>query len=243
MCVPDFKDNPNHKGNVAEAMINARALQLGLTVLHPAGEHCRYDMAFDLEGVGIKRVQCKWARVVGATIVVKLVSSRYTPNGRVTTTYSSSEIDLIAAYCEKLDSCYLIPIEGVEGKTSIQLRLEPPKNGQRAGLHYATEHEFSGAVAQLAERRYGIPKVRGSNPLSSTTQVRPSRSTVGADDFRKRFGWYMERAAAGEAFEVTRRGKPHVVLSGSGREQTANGRVGSRTPAQSRFSARLASGP
>ncbi|MGI8726763.1 MAG: group I intron-associated PD-(D/E)XK endonuclease, partial [Solirubrobacterales bacterium] len=48
----DFRDNPNHKGNVAEAMIYARAIQLGLDVLLPAGEHSRYDMAFDLEGIG-----------------------------------------------------------------------------------------------------------------------------------------------------------------------------------------------
>jgi len=36
---------------------------------------------------------------------------------------------------------------------------------------------------------------------------------VGAHEFRNRFGWYMERAAAGEAILVTRRGKPHLRLS------------------------------
>jgi prevent-host-death family protein len=35
---------------------------------------------------------------------------------------------------------------------------------------------------------------------------------VGANEFRNRFGWYMERAAAGEEFLVERRGKPYVRL-------------------------------
>ena len=35
---------------------------------------------------------------------------------------------------------------------------------------------------------------------------------VGAHQFRNHFGWYMERAAAGEEFFVTRRGKPYVRL-------------------------------
>jgi prevent-host-death family protein len=35
---------------------------------------------------------------------------------------------------------------------------------------------------------------------------------IGAHEFRNRFGWYMERAAAGEPILITRRGKPHLRL-------------------------------
>ena len=52
----------------------------------------------------------------------------------------------------------------------------------------------------------------GSSPTSSTLPVEPEQRVVGAHDFRNRFGWYMERAAAGEEFFVTRRGKPYVRL-------------------------------
>jgi prevent-host-death family protein len=38
---------------------------------------------------------------------------------------------------------------------------------------------------------------------------------VGAHEFRNRFGWYMERAAAGEEIRVTRRGRPYVRLLGT----------------------------
>jgi prevent-host-death family protein len=40
----------------------------------------------------------------------------------------------------------------------------------------------------------------------------PLQHMVGAHDFRQRFGWYMERSAAGAELLVTRRGKPYVRL-------------------------------
>jgi prevent-host-death family protein len=37
--------------------------------------------------------------------------------------------------------------------------------------------------------------------------------TVAAHELRERFGWYMERAAAGDELLVTRHGKPFVRLT------------------------------
>ena len=50
--------------------------------------------------------------------------------------------------------------------------------------------------------------VAGSSPASSTSQT-----MLGAHEYRQKFGWYMERAAAGESFLITRRGKPYARLS------------------------------
>ena len=109
--------------------------------------------------------------------------------------------------------------------SSFQLRLGPARNGQRAGLHFAADYEFPGAVAQLGERRYGIPKVVGSSPISSTsTKAQAERvERVGAHEFRNRFGWYMERAAAGEQIHVSRHGKPFVRLLPAERAAAAAG--------------------
>jgi prevent-host-death family protein len=65
-----------------------------------------------------------------------------------------------------------------------------------------------------------------SSTWSRGFENRPIRSTnndslgsteieVGAHEFRNRFGWYMERAQAGEEFLVTRRGRPYVRLAGA----------------------------
>jgi len=35
---------------------------------------------------------------------------------------------------------------------------------------------------------------------------------LAVNDCRQRFGWYTERAATGESFLITRRGKPYAKL-------------------------------
>jgi prevent-host-death family protein len=96
-----------------------------------------------------------------------------------------------------------------DGRRALHLRIGPPLNGQMAQLNWAVDYRLSGAIAQLGERSDGIRKVVGSSPTSSTSR---QQTGVGANEFRGRFGWYMERAAAGEEFFVTRRGKPYVRL-------------------------------
>src|ERR1700742_240875 len=119
----------------------------------------------------------------------------------------------VGAYCEEIDSRYLIPIEAVAGQGALQLRLAPARNGQRAALHFADDY-LLGAVAQLAERCRGTAEVRGSNPLSSTPGNPAGEPTidVGAHEFRNRFGYYMERAATGTEINVSRRGRPYVRM-------------------------------
>jgi prevent-host-death family protein len=204
----------NHKGNVAELAIAAEAAKLGIAVLKPLTEHERYDLAFDL-GTRIVRIQCKWASRNEEVVLVRIKGTDYCPGrGYVRNIYATDEIDAIAAYCEELDACYLLPNDEFLGLSSVHLRLGPTRNGQRAGLHFAADHPLTrGAVAQLEERPDGIRQVGGSSPPSSTSITpRGSSVSVGAHEFRNRFGWYMERAKAGEQFMVTRRGKPYVRL-------------------------------
>ena len=96
----------------------------------------------------------------------------------------------------------------------MQMRLAPARNGQRAALHFAEQYRL-GAVAQLAERRYGIPEAGGSSPPSSISTdagATPSREEVGAHEFRNHFGYYMEQAAAGVEILIRRRGQAYARL-------------------------------
>ncbi len=203
--------NPNRKGAIAEAVIAAEAIKLGIRVLRPAVEHEPYDLAFDLED-RLLRVQCKWAQHQGSILIVHTSRCRTTKRGFVRSTYLESEIDAIAAYCGDMDRCYPLPAELAVGTHAVHLRLEAPRNRQRAAINWAADYEL-GAIAQLGERRNGIAKVVGSSPTGSTQNSPPAEGVeVGAHEFRNRFGWYMERAKAGEEFLVTRRGKPYVRL-------------------------------
>jgi antitoxin (DNA-binding transcriptional repressor) of toxin-antitoxin stability system len=61
----------------------------------------------------------------------------------------------------------------------------------------------------------GTQEVAGSSPASSTPRD-PSVAEVGAHEFRNRFGWHTERAAAGEEILIKRRGKPYTRLGPPG---------------------------
>ena len=207
-------ENPNHKGNAAELAIAAEAARLGLSVLRPMTEHERYDLVLGIGGE-LFRVQCKWASRRGEVIQVRLSSSYHSPTrGYVSATYGVDEVDVIAVYCHDLGKSYLLPIEDFAGRSMVYLRLGPARNNQRASLNWATTYEFPGAVAQLAERSDGIRKVRGSIPLSSITDMcaSPTQMSVGAHEFRNRFGYYLERAAAGDEIAVSRHGRSYARL-------------------------------
>jgi PD-(D/E)XK endonuclease len=161
--------NPNHKGNVAELAIATEAARLGLSVLKPLTEHERYDLALDL-GSRVLRVQCKWANCTGDVVQIRTGRSRTRRRGYIRSTYRADEIDALAAYCGDLDRCYLLPVSMVAGKHMVHLRTSATRNNQKASVNFAAEYEL-GAVAQLEERRYGIPKVTGSSPVSSTSQL------------------------------------------------------------------------
>jgi prevent-host-death family protein len=208
-----FVHDSNQKGAVAEAGIAFHAMKLGIEVLKPAAEHGRYDLAFDL-GERILRVQCKWGALDRANriVVTRIRRSRHTPRGYVLRTYSEDEIDAVAIYCGELDRCYLIPITEIAGQGTIHLRLGRARNAQRAALNWADDYDL-GAVAQLERAPGWHPGGRGfeSRQLHSSSGD-PGSEAVGAHEFRNHFGWYMERAAAGEEILITRRGKPHARL-------------------------------
>ena len=206
----------NRKGNVAELKIAAAAADLGVGVLRPVTEHERYDLVFDVDGQ-LLRVQCKWGTLKDGVIRAHLAGSRVSPTrGYVRSTYDSSEIDMIAIYVQALDRCYVVPVDAIDARTALCLRIDPPRNGQRGAINWAVDYEL-GAVAQLAERYRGTVEARGSNPLSSIPSSADTEA-VGAHQFRNHFGWYAQRAAAGETFHITRRGAPFVTLGPPGEE-------------------------
>ena len=202
------QSDPNVAGNVAELRIQAELASLGLPVMCPVTEHERYDLVVECDHRFL-RVQCKSASLRGDVVCVRLVSSRRGPNGFIRRGYSEDEIDAVAAYCAGNETCYWLPVDLVAGRNQIVLRLLPPRNGQRACLNWADNFVLDGAIAQLGERLDGIQEVVGSSPTSSTS----SEVHLGAHEYRQKMGWYMERAAAGESFLITRRGKPYARLS------------------------------
>jgi PD-(D/E)XK endonuclease len=206
-----FVDNPNVKGNVAEAAIALAAAKCDLTVYKPVGEHGRTDLVLEIDR-RLFRVQCKWGRLEreASVIAVGVESNRCTSNGYVRTRYERGEVELLGVYCAAVDRCYLLPQSLFVGKRAVQLRLEPAKNGQRSCINLAEDYEFDGAVAQLARapewhsggRGFESPQLHSEPPM-----------TIGSDEFRNRLGYYLDLAAEGQELFITRWGKRYLRMS------------------------------
>jgi prevent-host-death family protein len=200
----------NHKGAVAEAMIAAHAIKLGIDVLKPVAEHGRYDLLFNFPDRAV-RVQCKWAPLQNETVLIRVYSSRRGPDGLRRTTYTADEIDAVAGYCPQLDRCYLIPIVDIAGRQAVHLRVAPPKNNQLGAVNMADAYEL-GAVAQLGRAPAWHAGGHGFESRQLHSPEAPSEQEVGAHEFREKFGYWMERAAAGDEILITRRGRRYARL-------------------------------
>src|SRR5918995_3056185 len=133
---------PDQKGSVAEAEIAAAAVRLGVGVLKPLNDGLRYDLVFDLRPK-LLRVQCKWAARFGDVVVVRCRTFRRTRNGYSAGNYSAHDVDAIGAYCPEVDRCFLVPLERVDGRDAIWLRLTSTRNNQRKGVNWAEDFDFA----------------------------------------------------------------------------------------------------
>jgi hypothetical protein len=132
----------DQKGAIAEAAIVHAAVLLGIGVLKPLTEGVRYDLAFDLR-TRLLRVQCKWARRRGDVVAVRCCSTRRGRDAFLRRSYTSTEVDAVAAYCPDTEQCYLLPADLVDGRAELSLRLDPTRNGQKLGIRWADEYDFT----------------------------------------------------------------------------------------------------
>ena len=163
----------DQKGAIAEAAIALAAIRLNIQVYKPMAEGGRCDLIIE-PGDELLRIQCKWAQLKGDVLIVRCYTFRRTRDGYRKTTYTSSEVDAIAAYSSDLDRCFLIPIELAARRPTLALRIAPTRNNQRRGINWADEFDFAatlrrhqGAVAQLGERMPGRHEATGSSPVGS----------------------------------------------------------------------------
>jgi antitoxin (DNA-binding transcriptional repressor) of toxin-antitoxin stability system len=210
-----FAMDSNVKGAVAEQAIVPAATRLGVPVLKPVSEHGRSDLALEI-GDRLWRVQCKWGKLSANrdVVIATIRGSRCAPNGYVWTTYTEDEIDLLAVYCEQLNRCFLVPSALIAGMAKIHLRLRPARTGQKSCITLADDFDFEGAVAQLGRAPAWHAGGQGfkSPQLHSSSEERRVIA-VGSNSFRDRFGYWIDRVAAGEEVLVTRCGKPRIRLS------------------------------
>jgi hypothetical protein len=133
----------NRIGDISESAIITRFLQLGYVVLAPYGKSQRYDLVIKDEEEQLWKIQCKTALLEDENTVVAFDSASHNvaTKNRQMRDYRG-QCDYFAAYCEKIDKIYLVPVDQAS-LTSTNLRLAPTKNNQAKNIRWAEEYEFT----------------------------------------------------------------------------------------------------
>ena len=111
-------------------------------MLIPYGENNRYDLVVEKKGKFI-RIQAKYVTPKDGKLYVNCRSS----NNWSVLHYTPNQIDVIAVFNPKQGRVYYVPVGKIR-KSAMILRLEPPKNKQKAKIRYA--REFDGFVVKDA---------------------------------------------------------------------------------------------
>jgi hypothetical protein len=130
--------NPTQIGNITEAKLVARFIEMGYNVLQPVNHGLRYDFVIERDG-HFQRVQAKTGRLMNEEYILFNASS-VDPVSKAEVNYRG-DIDLFAVYCPQNNTCYVIQVNAVATSKGI-LRITPTKNNQTKGIRWAADYEL-----------------------------------------------------------------------------------------------------
>jgi hypothetical protein len=135
----------NHKaiGELSQAYIIARLIEIGYNVLVSYGDSIRYDLIIEDDEGQFWRVQCKTGWMDQARSVIKFATAssyNYTTKEKVWKHYRG-QCEYFAVYCPETRGVYLLPVDEV-GLTQAILRITPTTNNQEKGVRWAKDYEL-----------------------------------------------------------------------------------------------------
>lgn len=141
----NLKPKQNHKavGEQSEAIIMARLLEVGYSVLVPFGDNKRYDLVIEDAGELFWRIQCKTGWMDTAKSVIKFATAssyNHTMRNKGQKHYRG-QYEFFAVYCPENKGIYLVPVDQV-GLTQAILRLTPTLNNQGKRVRWAKDYEI-----------------------------------------------------------------------------------------------------
>lgn len=128
--------NPKQIGEQTEAVLMAKLLLRGETVLRPFGDNQRYDMVLDKGGIFV-RIQCKTGRLKKGCITF----ATYSKAGGGPRKGYDGEVEFFGVYCPENGKSYLIPIEDC-AKNGSSLRIEKITSYNGKKIRWAAQYEI-----------------------------------------------------------------------------------------------------
>ena len=127
-----------NKGDLGVLYAQVDLARRGYAVLLPLTEHAPFDLVAYTDSRFL-RVQVKYRAAKRGCIEVRLSTCWADRHGVHTLPVDRRSVDLYCVYCPDTDRCYYVDIRAC--RTNMFLRLEPSRNAQRKGIHWAKDHE------------------------------------------------------------------------------------------------------
>ncbi|EMA62392.1 group I intron-associated PD-(D/E)XK endonuclease [Halorubrum kocurii] len=146
-------EEPQKRGQAAEAIVKSELVSYGVSVLLPAYDNEPYDIVIEL-GDDFHRIQIKTAfeATTDGAVRFRTRSTRTKSSGYEREGYEGS-VDFFAVYAPMCDETYLIPIEDA-GNTQMTIRYEQSKNNNVKNINWHEDYRFDEVLPSL-----------GSNPI------------------------------------------------------------------------------
>lgn len=141
--------NTKRIGNIGEAKVLAKFVELGLPVYLPFGDDEKADLVVEFNGK-LNKIQIKTtADTLDGYYIVDLRNCKNhvccpNPSQR----YTEDDIDYFATYCLERDTICLFDIHDLPNG-SIRLRYEPAKNNQNVGVRWEKDFLLTTVLKQL----------------------------------------------------------------------------------------------
>ena len=137
-------------GDLGESYAIMKFTQAQTVVSKPLTNNARYDLIIECNN-RLYRVQVKTTGAIkDGKMEFATKTTNYTKGNWKSTSYTTDEIDVFFLYCAENNWCGLyIPSEETIPQ-SLTIRLEPPKNNQRIGIHLASDYSFDNQIGALA---------------------------------------------------------------------------------------------
>ena len=146
--------NSKNIGNIGEAKVLCKFVEMGIPVYLPFGDNERSDLIADFNGK-LNRIQVKTSvKAENGKMVFDLTSSTAHRKNGVHHKYDEKEIDYFACYNIARDKIFLIPVD--EPRAGITIRYEKPKNGQVLNINFEEDYLIENLLC--VETLHGTPK-------------------------------------------------------------------------------------
>lgn len=133
--------NTKKVGNIGEAKILAKFVEMGIPVYLPFGDNEKADLIAEFHGK-LNKIQIKASSIDSDGVMKFSVCSRASKSQSMAHTYTENEVDYFAFYNIPRNEYLLIAFKDCQAKDTIAFRYEKPKNNQSKGINMNYDFTF-----------------------------------------------------------------------------------------------------